>query len=64
MIKIHTVLTSEWIRKELNMGSMANATRALQRYGHSTEKHIKRKEGEFSNQLADHFLPPMSVKSH
>lgn len=42
LVKRHTVVTGEWIRKELNMGSRANVTRALQRYDHSTEKEIKR----------------------
>ena len=42
LIKRHTIVTGEWIRKELDMGSRANVTRALQRYDHSTEKEIKR----------------------
>lgn len=42
LMKSYTVVTGEWIRKELNMGSRANITRALQRFNHSKEKGIKR----------------------
>ena len=41
LIKRHTVVTGEWIRKELNMGSRANITRALHRFDHSPEKEIQ-----------------------
>ena len=42
LVKRHTAVTGEWIRKELEMGSRANITRALQRFDHSTERDVKR----------------------
>ena len=35
LVKRHTTATGEWIRKELEMGSRANISRALQRFDHS-----------------------------
>ena len=65
LIKRHTVVTGEWIRKELDMGSRANVTRALQRYDHSTEKEIKRIKRRMTQcavwYLFDPFSAPFSI---
>jgi len=46
LVKRHTTATDEWIRKELEMGSRTNVSRALQRFDHSAgsdAEKIKRK---------------------
>lgn len=42
LLKRHTVVTGEWIRKELNMGGQANVSRALKRFDQSNDIKVKR----------------------
>lgn len=42
LLKRHTVVTGEWIRKELEMGGQANVSRALKRFDQSNDTEVKR----------------------
>jgi len=42
LVKRHTVVSGEWIRKELEMGGRSNITRALKRFDYSREAKVKR----------------------